>query len=125
MRPHGGGSDEGDQLQAVLPAGSGELLFLLKGHVGKDQAAHPHLCRPGQEPVHAIGEYHVGVGHEYHGNGHVPAQVLHQLEQLAGGDAAVQGPEVGPLDDKALGGGGGEGDAQLDEAGPVFDALLL
>ena len=100
-------------------AGCGKLLLLLIGHVGQDDAVHPNFRCPGQEAVGAVGEDHVGVGHEHQRDGHVLSKLLHQSKNLVRGDAPFQGAQIGSLDDGTLGGGVGEWDTQLDKVSPV------
>ena len=113
------GGDEGNKVQAVGAAGCGKLLLLLVGDVGQDDAVHPNFCCPGQEAVGTVGEDHVGVGHEHQRDGYVLSQLLHQSKNLVRGDVPLQGPQISSLDDGTLGGGVGEGYAQLDKVSPV------
>ena len=119
----GGGGHQGDQIQAVPLADGLELLLLLKGHVRQDEAVDANAGAGGDEPLRAVGEHHVGVGHEHHGDGDIFPQLPDHVEDLIRGNAAGQCPDVGRLDDGTLGGGVREGDAQLNEIRSGPDSL--
>ena len=108
------------EISPVPPANRQEFLLLLKGQIGEDQSVNPRLPAGGEKALRSIGEHHIGVGHKNQRYRYIPAQVLHQSEDLVCGDPALQGPEVSPMDHRPLGGGVGEGNAQLDEVRAIF-----
>ena len=100
-------------------AGGEELLFFFIRHIGQDQAIDADLLAGGDKFLAAIGKNHVGVGHEHHGDGDILAQFADEIKNFISGHATLQCAQVGPLDDRALGGGVGERDAQLNQISPV------
>ena len=112
------GGNHGDQVHPALAAQRQKLLFFLKGQIGQNQTIHPNFGAGREEALGPIGERHIGVGHEHKRNGHIPAQVPHQIKNLVGGGAGGEGTQVGLLDHRPFGGGVGEGDAQLHQVGP-------
>ena len=99
--------------------GAIKLVFFLIGQVGQDQPVDADRRAGGEKPLGPVGEHDIGIGHEHHGDGHIPAHLPHKVKDLIRGSACLQGAEVRALNDRALGGGVGEGDAQLNEVGTV------
>ena len=66
-------------------------------------------CVPGRG---AVGENHVGVGHEHHRDDDILAQFADEIKDFIGGHTALQSAQIGPLDDRPLGGRVRERDAQ-------------
>ena len=115
----GGGRDHGDEVHAVPAAEGGKLIFFLVRQVGQDHAVDADRRAGGEKALGPVGEHDIGVGHEHHRDGHIPAHLPDQIKDFVRGGARLQGAEVGPLNDRSLGSRVGEGDAQLDEVGSI------
>ncbi len=108
------------EVGATRDTRSTSYLLFFKRDVREDEPLDADFLAGGDELLGSVGVYHVGVGHEHHGDGDVPAYIAHQVKDLVGGDAAGERANVGALDDGALRGRVRERDAQFDEVCPVF-----
>ena len=115
-----GRRNERNQVHAEAAADRQEFLLFLKGQIRQDEPVDPDLPADGDKPLRPVGEDHVGVSHKHHRRLHIASDVPHKVKDLVGRHASPQRAQVGPLDDRALRGGIGEWNAQLDEVGPVF-----
>ena len=100
-------------------AGGRKLLFFLIGQVGQDQPINADLRAGRDEPLCAVGEHDICIGHEHHGDRNIFPHLADEVKDLIRGGPRFQGADVGTLNDRALGGGVRERDAQLNEVGTV------
>ena len=95
--------------------------FPHKGTSGRIRPSTPTSRAGGENRSDPVGEHHIGVGHENQGHRQHPGADARTISKIL---SVVMPPDsaldIGCLDDRALRGGVGEGDAQLDEVGSRF-----
>ena len=111
----GCGRDQGDQRYMILAAQVGKLLLFFKGKIRQDQTVDADLRAGFDKNFRIIGKDNVGICHKYHRNSHVFAQVTYQIKDLVSGGAACKRAHIRLLNDRSLGRGIGERDAELNE----------
>ncbi len=65
------GGNERDQVYAVLAALGQEFLFFFIGDIRQNEPVYADVPAGGEKALCAVGEDHVGIGHEHHGDGHI------------------------------------------------------
>ena len=112
--------DEGDEVDAVLAARGKKFFLFLIRHVRQDEPVDANIAAVGQKALCAVGKDDIRIRHKNHGDRHAAPQLAHEIENLVGRYAALQGAQVSGLNDGPLRRGVGEGNAELDEVGTVL-----